>query len=351
MRLEEQTPFILHELCLGELKIKKLAEKMKVPRSTLYNRIKPLKEENILKFCPKYDVLGLTPTVILIAEKQARPQLPYTVVQTLVEGATKEYTLLFCVFPYRYLEKYITFIRGENDLVEISPALNPVYWFPSPHIVYVKQRRLYVNWPRVQKNISRKKHVSEIPEIGMKIADKSNEVKGTIDEIDVLIIKELEKNSLINIRRISEKIGLKFSIAFYHYNKHVKLVRYRYRLKFMPPDPSIKLYLLRAQSLRSLLYSLRLMSLLPFFLYAYPLANEPKAYIAFSASVKDELEFFKLLRKLTRKQLLMDCRFIGYVRKITSFTIPFLALMNKRWVYTLDMKIGLGEKNEEITLM
>jgi len=213
----------------GPANIKKVAEAASIPDTTVRFRIRKLTEQKLLLVTAhlNYAKLGLA-RGFLIAESspgsqelllQAIKKTDYWDYLARCYGKFDGYIAYFA-FPAEYknyLEKYF----GEAAKLGIF-SNHLFFWITNSYFPYIsfewydfKDGSWNFRWDQWIDEIT---NASEnMPEI--LVEPKSYEV--LVDEIDLLILKELQKDAMQDLRKIAKNIGISRQRAYYRWHNHI----------------------------------------------------------------------------------------------------------------------------------
>jgi len=337
MRFDSLMIHALRELCWGEPNVKRIAEKVGVPRTTLYSRVRALRKEGKIRACPNYFALDLQPVVVFAKTPPSNLILPYLISIVGIEGAVGYYSLALYAFPNVFLSKYTGILKEKGGVLEVSRAYNPVYWIPEPDVLIPSYGGLGFNW----REFDSKLDYWELRENLLRIQPPSR-----LDETDAFIVKELEKDIFTPIKKIAELLKIHPNLALYHYRRHVRtlitrnIVELKLNYKALP-----KLFVFYVRDKGSLSKITSALARLPFTLFIYPLLDKFKVYGALALSQSEERRMFRSLRLLAGGGFLEKVEGVGFLDSDSRrvHCIPHLLFKGESWIFSTEISIGIGE--------
>ncbi len=99
-------------------------------------------------------------------------------------------------------------------------------------------KKFKVNWNRLHNIIS--ECLKRVDEVGIRDVRRCFKVK--YDSLDLLIIKELEKDPFRSLIGISNELNVNYAKVLRHYNQHVSKIIRGFRLRAIPLPPEASLY-------------------------------------------------------------------------------------------------------------
>jgi len=202
---DSKTYKILSALYLNPLNLMEISRATGIPYSTLRRRINKLRTQIRVFARPNYWRLGLAPMVYL---------LPFS---------EKDFSVFSKAYYTRSLTKF--FHRDEKKLfihltvpmefksiidIVLKSAAEVYFADEVIDITSPKEFKPEVNWEEVFETIV------ETEEKKIKIPREE-----VFDIKDLLIIRELEKDSLITFKNIAETVGISEELCLYHYYRHI----------------------------------------------------------------------------------------------------------------------------------
>lgn len=96
-----------------------------------------------------------------------------------------------------------------------------------------------VNWSRLHNLVD--EYLKRVDEVGIRDVRKCSKVK--YDSLDLLIIKELEKDPFRPLVEISKELNINYAKILRHYNQHVSKIVKGFKLRAIPLPPEASLYI------------------------------------------------------------------------------------------------------------
>jgi len=215
----------------GPRNFAKVARKAKISPTTLHYRLKTLSSYFSLKFFTNiYHVnLGLKKAIIMAEAQPGQEELllkclkanGFWIYLAPMYGAFQGYVGVYTI-PINHTEEFEQFL---NELKNVGVART------VQHIWTTSLRR--VNLSGAWFDSESEKWLFQFEDWIKEISGQSTELPYTLqdpeqfpiltDEIDVFILKELEKNALVSFSELAERIGITPQAVRYRYSKLLKL--------------------------------------------------------------------------------------------------------------------------------
>ncbi|MEM1680098.1 MAG: hypothetical protein QXZ56_02580 [Sulfolobales archaeon] len=236
--------FIEHILSYEYLPTKsEIAKNLGIPSYTLSRKLGLLKRLGVA-FSIDVDFLaiGLRRLIIIVNESL---ELNSVLEDDVLGRFIAFYAPILLPFQGTLLSYYLPETINVKDIVS---RFNNVVLFDVIHkSLYSKAKLTYhydfskklfkINWDRLYELVYR----TDIP---YKEIDLSLYRSVRFDLLDLLIIKELEKDPFNHAMNISKELGVNYSKVLRHYNLHVSKIVKGFRLRLIPLPPENSLYLL-----------------------------------------------------------------------------------------------------------
>jgi len=211
----------------GPRNITNLARRLNVPPETLRKRLRRIQPQIYLYANIYHTNLGLRKAVVHAQAFPGKEQLLFDCLKTndfwiylnrcygINEGSLGVYTI-----PKKHTAEFKDFVIA---LKKLGVAKHPqIFWSTCFQSVHAR-----CNWF----NSSDKKWVFRWDEWINQIPTKTTELPYTLidpkdfpvlaDEIDVFILKELEKNPIVSLTNLANMLGVSQQLVEYHYQRHV----------------------------------------------------------------------------------------------------------------------------------
>lgn len=235
MMFDSKTYKILSTLHLNPLNLMEISRATGIPYSTLRRRINKLRTQIRVFARPNYWRLGLAPMVYL---------LPFSKKDFDVFSKAY-YTRSLIKFFHRGGRKlfvYLTIPMEFKSIIDVVLRSTAEVYFADEVIEMTspKEFKPEVNWEEVFNTV-------------VKTEEKKIEIpkEEVFDVKDLLIIRELEKDSLITFKNIAETVGISEELCLYHYYRHIierKLIKeFTVRVKISKEEIPSLLFIIEAK--------------------------------------------------------------------------------------------------------
>jgi len=232
---DSKTFKILSALHLNPLNLMEISRVTKIPYSTLRRRINKLRTQIKVYARPDYWRLGLAPMIYIMPFKKKEfdvfSKAYYTRSLMKFFYKTSSMLFMFLTVPIEFKSiidavlKSVAEVTFSDDVLEIT----------SP-----KEFKAEIDWDEVYDTV-------------IKSEEKKIEVprEEVFDLKDLLIIRELEKDSLITFKNIAETVGISEELCLYHYYRHIaerKLIKeFSVRVKISKEEIPSLLIMIKAK--------------------------------------------------------------------------------------------------------
>jgi len=216
----------------GPRNITKVARKLRVPAETLRKRVRRMASQFSWRFNVNiyHTNLGLKKAVVLAQAIPGYENLLFDSLKTndfwlyvnrcygMKEGCIAVYTI-----PINHTNDFESFVQQlENSGVASNTQIS---WSTCFHYVHLKtnwfdeaSKSWNFRWDQWMQEVAKRKGRRQLP---FTLRDPEEfPIKG--DKTDILILKELEKNPIIRMTDLAEKIGISQQLAAYHYLRHIQ---------------------------------------------------------------------------------------------------------------------------------
>lgn len=216
----------------GPRNITKVARKLRIPAETLRKRVRRMASQFSWRFHVNiyHTYLGLKKAVVFAQAAPGYEDLLFNSLKAndfwlyvnrcygMNEGCIAVYTV-----PVDHGNDFESFVRQLEDSDVATNA--QIFWSTCFHYVHLKtnwfdepSKSWDFQWDRWTQEVSKHKGQLQLPRT---LRDPEEfPIKG--DRTDILILKELEKNPLIKMTDLAEKIGISQQLAAYHYLRHIQ---------------------------------------------------------------------------------------------------------------------------------
>lgn len=338
MKIDSVTIKILREIALGEMKIKRISEKIKVPRTTIIARLQRMFEKGGLtvRAAISYYELGLQPVVVygeMNPHSWGIPYIAYTAKVVSYDGV--KYLTLFTL-PLKHLNKYLERIE-ENCIFK---TYDPVTWTPDDIYVKIEKEKIKTDWLKMCKVLKVDQlHLSHTPR-----------VKVRLDQIDLYTLEKLQENSLEKLKRIADSLGIHPNLLLYHYHKHIQPLLLGNNVDFNFWDwkeAPLELYLLKASSFKNLQKFLSIFRKSLNFKIAFIEVDGHQAIMILQMPSWEKLDFMNALL-IMRKHGLRKVVFLGLVdpSSYKYYALPLKYFGKRGWLYAKTPKYGIRGRHD-----
>jgi len=333
----------------GPRNVTKVARKLRVPAETLRKRVRRMASQFSWRFYLNihHAYLGLKKAVVFA---QAVPGYEAVLFESMKandfwlyvnrcygmnEGCFAIYTI-----PANHSNDFESFVQQLKDSGVTSNV--QAFWSTCFHYVHLKSnwfdeasKSWNFHWDRWVEEVSKNRGRIQLPDT---LRDPEEfPIKG--DKTDVLILKELEKDPLIRMTDLAEKIGISQQLAAYHYLRHIQEqnIIESFEVSFPYFDKNAS---------DAFMFVFEFDNHETFAKFAASLLDKPFARGLGKVLVKNELiahlylprtefrKFVDILSKLIRAGLLTRYRYvIQDPTKTSRQTISYEYFENRKWTY------------------
>ena len=336
MKVDHVTIKILKEVALGETKIKRIAEKIDVPRTTIIARLQKMLERGVLSVSSavSFYMLGLQPVVVINKTKAADINVPYLSFAVDFADYGEEYSLALFSFPVRHLDKYVKRVREKLGVVDILKTYDRVLWVPDERFARLEERGISVNWNALLEEL-------ETSDSKLELVEKPV-LQVKLDQIDLFTLERLQENSFVKLKRVADRLGIHPNLLLYHYHKHVKplLLGNIVRFNFWDYEEApLELYMLKSADRESAERLLSAFRKLPNYHFSFLEVGGSRCLLALQMPSKDRLPFMRQVKRL-KKHGLESVELLGIVDMETAryLTIPFRYFGKRGWLFAKSAK-------------
>lgn len=340
----------------GPRNVSGVSRKLQIPAETLRKRIKRIHLKTFLRFhinvC--HSNLGLV-TGVVFAE--AVPGYENALLDAL---KINDFWIFLCrgygmfegcfgIFPIPkerlgQFEQFINEIKrlGLARRIQVfwtsffHPTLSLCKWFDK------KTKSWIFDWERWVQEVKRANvtslHFLETPEISIKA-----------DETDVLLIKELEKDATISLKKLAEKIGISAQLVSYHFYKHVlgrKLLEsFRITIFYFGENSEFSYFIFRFTESEKLANFTSTLLDKPFVKTFGKIMGENKLYACLYLPRTEFRPFLEVLSKLIRDGFLESYQYIIQdLNNSAREIIPFQCFKEGKWMYNHERYVNILQK-------
>jgi len=339
MKIDWKTLEILSEASKEKPNSLKIAKKTGIPQPTVYRRLQKLAEIGTIRALPNFFKIGLRPLLLLAEPNKVKVNLIFDRISTRLIRVEPQRQLFFLTVPISYYSDYIERIKEEIPNAWILSTYNPIKWCPDLNFLTVKNRVLRVLWGELYRRTAGMKPGQELFSIPL---------PSKVDEYDVLIISELERDSLQQLKEIASKAHLYLELVVYHYKKHVKPALLGNLLDFplVPKGTPWRVLKVDAENRESLEKIVFFLTRIPWLRIGFPLLDEYSAIAILEVPYYEEESLFRLLMLLGEHGVVRGWRYLGYVDKpsYVEKELPRKYFRRNAWINVLDKLTVAGRE-------
>jgi DNA-binding Lrp family transcriptional regulator len=337
----------------GVRNISNVARKLAVPEATLRKRLKRLISHFYLRFVANiyHTNLGLRKAVVLVDAMPGYENVSFECLKAndfwiyavrcygKREGCQAVYTIPK-ESPTQF-EKFLEELRALNFVRNVK-----VLWTTCFQTV---QSRCSWFDPKLRKWVFRwDEWIKEIPEESVALPYTLVDPKDfpvMADEIDLFILKELEKDALKDLTEIGKMLGISQQLVGYHYNKHIILRNLieSFDIVFRQFDLSVSdmfLFIFMFDSGRKLAKFANSLIDKPFVRGIGKVLGKNALIVRIYLPKLEFRRFIDVLSELVRKGVVQSYDYvIQDLRKASRETIPYQCFKDGRWIYDHDKHV------------
>ena len=169
------------------------------------------------------------------------------------------------------------------------------------------------------------------------------------DEIDVILLKELEKDATISLKKLAKKLSISPQLVGYHYHKHILgrglLESFRVTVFYFGEDSEFSFFIFNFDESKNLAKFVSTLLDKPFVKTLGKIIGENKLYGYFYFPRSEFRTFLEAISKLVRSGFLESYQYvIQDLNNSLRETIPFQCFKNGRWIYEHKRYINLLHK-------
>jgi len=330
----------------GPRNVTNLSKKLNMPAETLRKRIKRLYTQTFLRFNINvhHTNLGLRKAVLFA---ESVPGYENTLFDALKINdfwifVSRCYGMFEgCVGIFSVPnENYFHFEHFVGELERTGLARKTqIFWSTSFHSVH--SRCKWFNHKRKTWNFEWDKWVLEIENEGTNLPYTLVDTgifSVKVDEIDVLILKELEKDATISFKRLGEKIGISPQLASYHFHNHVVgrnlLKSFEVGVFHFGKDSEFSFFIFSFDDGQKLAKFASSLLDKPFTKALGKILDKTELYAYLYFPRSEFRRFLDVLSKLVRNGFLESYQYvIQDLANSSRATIPFQCFKNGKWLY------------------
>lgn len=340
----------------GPRNISDVSKKIQIPAETLRKRIKRIHSKTFLRFHVNvcHSNLGLV-TGVVFAE--AIPGYEDVLVDALkindfwiflcrVYGMFEGCFGIFSI-PKERCGQFEHFV---NEIRRLGLARRiQVFWasffHPTPSLCKwfdEKTKSWKFDWEKWVSEIkspnTKSLHFLEMPEFSVKA-----------DETDVLLIKELEKDATISLKKLAKKLGMSSQLVGYHYHKHVLgrglLESFRVTVFHFGENSEFSYFIFKFRNSEKLANFTSTLLDKPFVKTLGKIIDENKLYACLYFPRSEFRIFLGTLSRLVRDGFLESYQYvIQDLNNSAREIIPFQCFKEGRWMYNHEGYVHILHK-------
>lgn len=338
---------ILEALAIyGPRNVTDVSRKLHMPAETLRKRIKRLYTQTFLRFNINvhYTNLGLRRTVLFAEAVPGYENILFDALKIndfwifvsrcygMFEGCVGIFTV-----PSENCDQFEHFV-GELERIGLARKTQ-IFW--STCFYSVHSRCKWFNQKRKMWNFDWDEWVQEIRNEGTNLPytlahTETPSVK--VDEIDVLILKELEKDATISFKKLGEKLGISPQLASYHFHNHligINLLRsFEVSAFHFGKDSEFSFFIFNFDEQQKLAKFASSLIDKPFVKALGKILNGNALYAYLYFPRGEFRRFLDVSSKLVRNGFLKSYQYvIQDLANSSRATIPFQCFKNGKWLY------------------
>jgi len=341
----------------GPRNVAEVSRRLRLPTETLRKRIKRLSSQHFLRFniAIHHARLGLKKALVFT---EAIPGYEDVLLDAL---KINEYWIFACrcygmfegcvgifVIPNESCDLFEHFI-GEFKRIGLAKRIQ-IFWLTHSHSVHSlrkwfneREKTWNFNWEGWVKEIGKRVSPLSYP----LLESKASSVK--VDEIDVLILKELEKDARISFKRLGEKLGISLQLARYHYYNHIvrggMLKNFEVSLFHFGKDSEFSFFIFSFYKKEKLVKFASSLMDKPFVSAISTISggNQLYAYLYFPRH--EFRRFLCVLSELVKNGILKSYEYvIQDLNSSSRETIPFQCFKDGKWIYAHERYVKILHK-------
>lgn len=353
---------IIEALALhGPRNVVKVSKKLHMPAETLRKRIKRLYTQTFLRFnvSVNYANLGLRRAVVFAQAVPGYEDALYDALKindfwvfvSRCYGMFEGCVGIFAV-PFEKCGLFESFI-SEFERVKLAEKIQ-IFWVNQ--LSSVQSRCKWFNEDKRSWVFSWGEWIEEIKEAKTLHMPKLAFSTGKVDKIDVLILKELEKDARISFKKLSGKIGVSPQLVCYHYHNHVVrgglLKNFEVAFLHFGDCSDFFFFIFSFDDLKKLeTFCFSLMDK-PFVKAFGKIADSNQLYGYFYLPRSEFRGFLAVLSKLVKSGFLKRYEYV--IQDLTNSsraTIPFQCFVDGVWVYDHERYMNILHRFSEERLL
>jgi DNA-binding Lrp family transcriptional regulator len=332
--------------CYGPRNITEISRKIAVPAETLRKKIKRIRAQFFLKFNINvyHTNLGLKKAVVFAESLPGYEEVLFNALKInnfwiflsrcygMFDGCVGIFTIPKESCPL--FESYI------NQLERLGIAKNSrIYWSTCFHYVPINSQYFdqstetwILDWDGWLKEIENAK-----PELPYTLMDPKD-FPMMADEIDLFILKELEKDATVTFRMLANKLNISSQLVRYHYYNHVidkgLLESFEITVFYFGKDSEFYLFIFSFDDWEKLAKFASSLLNKPFVRTLGKILGKNELYVYFYLPKQEFRKLRDALSKLIRRNFLKSYEYV--IQDLSSSlraTIPFECFKNGKWVY------------------
>jgi len=335
----------------SDVNLARIARKIGISDETVRRRLRKLYRYGRITIEPDYFALGLSYSVYIT---NIIPTGEITINLRILEEcyilslsrllSPEGLRLLAVLAPPLNLEgEILNIIKGILGPGEYIPLTNPVKWRPSARYFNPATCEYLYDWSEALRKIFNGVKYPQFSLLELRSLGRM------LDEIDIIIIKELHKDALTSLTDIAKKTGTYQQKIWYHFVKHVSPIIRHYDINMIFISPTLiplSLYRIDFKNFNHLSTFIDAFHKDLHFRVMIPFRYKPSILLITQLSHPDILRFIDLLLKLKKHNIISYFRYEGIIdpRYLKAYTIPSNLFKKGRWILSKKLleakKIG-----------
>lgn len=340
----------------GPRNVSRVSRELQIPAETLRKRIKRIYLKTFLRFHVNvcHSNLGLVTGIVFAEaipgyENALLDALKINDFWTFLCRGYGMFEGCFGIFPIPkerrgQFEKFINEIRGLGLTRRIQvfwtsffhPTLSLCKWFDKTTKSWIFDWKRWVQ--EVKSANVNSLHFLETSDVSIKA-----------DETDVLLIKELEKDATISLKKLAEKIGISAQLASYHFHKHVlgrKLLEsFRITIFYFGENSEFSYFLFKFTESEKLANFASTLLDKPFVKTLGKIMGENKLYACLYFPKTEFRQFLEVLSQLIMDGFLESYQYIIQdLNNSAREIIPFQCFKEGKWMYNHERYAHILQK-------
>lgn len=340
----------------GPRNISEVARKLQVPAETLRKRIKRLYSQTFLRFhinvC--HANLGLVTGVVFAEAVPGYENVLYDALKindfwTFLGRCYGMFEGCVGIFPIpkenrSQFEHYIKEIE-KLGLARRIRVFWSTFFHPAPSLCKwfdQKTKSWIFDWKEWTQEI-------KYEDVNLPDAWMAPEITNKADEIDVLLLKELEKNATVSFKKLAQRLSISPQLIGYHYSKHLlgrKLLEsFRITVLHFGENSEFSFFIFTFDEWEKLAKFTSSLLDKPFIKTLGRILGENQLYGCLYFPKSEFRKFLEALSELVRSGYLKSYQYvIQDPNNSARETIPFQYFKNRTWLYNHETHIKILHK-------